>query len=113
MTAPPASSGTGSGFGTNAVGGSAAPCPLGNLNYEVVQRHDQKAPTCAVRIFIDGPKTLDGLLQQGFKQGGFLHIEPGSYTVGVLPDDGFVDRYELPEQQKAVVPKGGTANVKL
>jgi hypothetical protein len=111
MTAPSPAKGQGSGFGSNAVGSAAQDCPLGNLNFEVLERPGNKPPSCAVRLFIDGPRTLEGGLAAGFKQGGFLHIDPGPYTVGILPDDDFIDRYEVPSQQQVTVPKSKTASV--
>ena len=100
-------------FGSNDVGGAAAPCPLGNLNFKVTQRPDGLAPTCEVKLAIAGPKSQDGSLAAGFKQGGFLHIPPGQYTVSVLAEGEFIDCYELPTRQTAVVPQGGSVTVEF
>ncbi len=105
MTAP--------GFGQNAVGSAVAPCPLGNLNFKVTQRTDGAAPTCDVRLTIFGPQPEEGRLAGGAKQGGFLKIPPGKYTVAIIADSPLIDRYEVPNNQMAEVPKGGSVTVEF
>ncbi len=104
---------TSPGFGANPVGTAVAPCPLGNLNFKVTQRTDGAAPTCDIRLTIFGPQPEEGLLAGGAKQGGFLKIPPGKYTVAIIADSPLIDRYEVPNNQMAEVPKGGSVTVEF
>jgi len=84
-------------FGTNPVGGSAAPCPLANLKVTVKQRADGAAPGCALKVVLGGTKLMEGPLPKGTKDVEFQHIPAGPYTVRIEADEPFILHYEVPD----------------